>query len=143
MYTGFQHLHSTLAYLVLALTVIVILLALVGKLGGKPFSSSLKRLALWSMIGLHLQFVVGLVLYFLSPLGFSALSGEAMGDSMLRLYAVEHPTTMLLGIILITIGHGRMKRAVNDDRKHMQLIIFYTLGLVLVLSRIPWNAWLG
>jgi len=143
MYTGFQHMHSAFAYVVLALIVIVILIALIGKLSGKPFSSSLKRLALWSMIALHLQFVIGLVLYFLSPLGFSAISGEMMGDSMLRLYVVEHPTTMLLGIILITIGHGRMKRAVNDDRKYMQLILFYTIGLVLVLARIPWDAWLG
>lgn len=143
MYTGFQHLHSAFAYLVLALIVIVILIALVGKLGGKPFSSSLKRLALWSMLALHIQFIVGFVLYFLSPQGFSALSGEAMGDSLLRLYTVEHPITMLLGIIVITIGHGRMKRAVNDDRKHMQLLLFYTIGLALVLIRIPWTAWLG
>jgi hypothetical protein len=143
MYTGFQHLHSAFAYVVLALIVIVILIALIGKLGGKPFSSSLKRLALWSMLALHLQFVVGIALYFLSPLGFSAMSGEAMSDSMLRLYVVEHPITMLLGIIVITIGHGRMKRTVNDDKKYMQLILFYTIGLALVLSRIPWTAWLG
>jgi hypothetical protein len=143
MYTGFQHLHSSLAYLVIAFIAIVIFIALAGKLSGKPFSSSLKRLALWSMIALHLQFVIGLVLYFLSPLGFSAISGEMMGNSMLRMYVVEHPTTMLLGIILITIGHGRMKRAINDDRKYMQLILFYTIGLVLVLARIPWDAWLG
>lgn len=143
MYTGFQHLHSSLAYLVIAFIAIVIFIALAGKLSGKPFSSSLKRLALWSMIALHLQFVIGLVLYFLSPLGFSAISGDMMGNSMLRMYVVEHPTTMLLGIILITIGHGRMKRAINDDRKYMQLILFYTIGLVLVLARIPWDAWLG
>lgn len=143
MYTGFQHLHSSLAYLVIAFIAIVIFIALAGKLSGKPFSSSLKRLALWSMIALHLQFVIGLVLYFLSPLGFSAISGDMMGNSMLRMYVVEHPTTMLLGIILITIGHGRMKRAINDDSKYMQLILFYTIGLVLVLARIPWDAWLG
>ena len=143
MYIGFQHLHSTLAYVVLALGVIVILLALVGKLGGKPFSSSLKRLALWTMIGAHLQLVIGFVLYFLSPLGFTAMSGAAMSDSVLRLYVVEHPTTMIIGIILITIGHGRMKRATNDDRKYMQLMIFYIIGFALMFSRIPWNAWLG
>jgi len=143
MYTGFQHLHSALAYLVLTLIVIVILIALTGKLSGKPFSSSLKRLALWSMIAVHLQFVIGLVLYFLSPLGFSALSGEAMGDSMLRLYTVEHPITMLLGIIFITIDHGKMKRSFNNDKKYTQLILFYTIGVLLMLSRIPWNAWLG
>jgi hypothetical protein len=143
MYTGFQHLHSALAYLVLALVLIVILTALTGKLSGKPFSSSLKRLALWSMVALHIQFIIGLSLYFLSPLGYSALSGAAMSDSLLRLFTVEHPTTMLLGIILITVGHARMKRSVNDDKKYMQLILFYTLGLVLMLSRIPWSAWLG
>ena len=143
MYIGIQHLHSTLAYVVLALTFIVIVLALLGKIGGKPFSSSLRRLALWSMIGLHLQFLIGLVLYTLSPMGFSALGGEAMSDATLRLYTVEHPLTMFIGILLVTIGHARMKRSVNDDKKYMQLILFYALGLILVLSRIPWSAWLG
>jgi hypothetical protein len=143
MYIGFQHLHSALAYLVLALGIIVILVAIIGKFSGKPFSSSLKRLALWTMIGAHLQLVIGIALYFLSPLGFSSMSGAAMSDATLRLYTVEHPTTMILGIILVTIGYGRMKRAVNDDSKYMQLILFYLIGFALIFSRIPWNAWLG
>ena len=48
------------------------------------------------MILAHIQLLVGIVLYFLSPLGFSNLSGEAMGDSMSRLYALEHPLINIL-----------------------------------------------
>lgn len=141
MYTGFQHLHSTMAYIVLAFILIVIVIALLGMILGKPMSTSTKRLARWALIATHLQFVFGLIIYFLSPLGFSALSGEVMSDSYLRLYTIEHPLMMLLGVIVITIGHGRMKRQHDDARKNTTLFIFYLIGLLLMLSRIPWAAW--
>lgn len=64
-----------------------------------------------------------------------------MSDSYLRLYTIEHPLMMLLGVIVITIGHGRMKRQPNDARKNTTLFIFYLIGLLLILSRIPWAAW--
>jgi len=141
MYTGFQHLHSTMAYIVLALILIVIVIALIGWLQSKPMSSSTKRLARWAMIATHLQFVFGLVIYFLSPMGFSALSGAVMSDAFLRLYTIEHPLMMLLAVIVITIGHGRMKRQFDDSRKNTTIVIFYFIGLLLMLSRIPWAAW--
>jgi len=130
-----------MAYIVLALIFIVIVIALLGMLQSKSMSSSTKRLARWALIATHLQFVFGLVIYFLSPMGFSALSDEVMGDSFLRLYTIEHPLMMLLGVAVITIGHGRMKRQLDDARKHTTLFIFYLIGLLLILSRIPWAAW--
>ncbi|MBC5773674.1 hypothetical protein H8S95_06340 [Pontibacter sp. KCTC 32443] len=144
MYTGLQHLHSYLSYLVLLGLLISFAVALMGWLGNKTFSDKDRKLGLLGLIPVHLQWVIGLILYFVSPLGFKNFSGEAMGDSISRLYILEHPLTMVIAVILITIGYSRAKRQIgNDNRGFKSIAIFYGLGLILILSRIPWNAWLG
>jgi len=70
-------------------------------------------------------------------------TGSVMKDSALRLLAVEHPTTNILAIILITIGWSRHKKAATDTGKYKSIAIFYGIGLVLLLSRIPWGQWPG
>ena len=141
MYIGFQHLHSSLAYLALGLLIGAFAFALVDRIQKKPYSSALKKLSLWALIGSHLQLVIGMILYFISPLGFSNFSGENMSDAVARLYMLEHPFTMIIAIIAITIGYSKSKKDVPDARKQMMLILGYGIGLILILSRIPWNAW--
>ncbi|KAA9332765.1 hypothetical protein [Adhaeribacter soli] len=141
MYTGFKHLHSTLAYILLAALVFSILYTLFSYLNKKPFTEGNRKVALIGLISAHLQLVVGLVLYFISPLGLSNASGAAMKDSASRLYFLEHPLMMIIGIALITVGYSRAKRLKEDKKRYMSILIFYTLGLVLILSRIPWQVW--
>jgi hypothetical protein len=65
-----------------------------------------------------------------------------MKDPQARLYLVEHPFTNLLAIILITMGWSMHKRQSLDAKKFSRIGIFYFLGLLLLLSRIPWSTWL-
>jgi len=65
-----------------------------------------------------------------------------MKDSTSRLYILEHPLMMLIGIILITIGYMVAKRKSDAIRKQKAILIYYTLGFVFILSRIPWSTWL-
>jgi len=141
MYIGLQHTHSSLAYLVLLLIVIAIGLSFMTWFKKGSFTPTIKKAGLYAFVATHVQFLLGLVLYVVSPLGWDNLSADAMKDSIMRLYAVEHPFTMIIGIIVISLGYIRMKKA-EDDRKKLQSIwLYYTIGLVLILSRIPWNAW--
>jgi hypothetical protein len=48
---------------------------------------------------------------------------------------------MLIGIILITVGYIKAKKPGDDARRFRTVIIFYGLGLILILSRIPWQVW--
>ena len=141
MTTGLRHLHSYLAYAVLAALIITVIVAVYQLLNKRSFSESLRKTALVAFIFAHLQLLFGILLYLTSPLGISGFSGEAMQDSVSRLYVLEHPLTMLLAIILITIGYIRAKRPGDDVRRYRTLILFYTLGLVLILLRIPWMVW--
>jgi len=141
MYTGFKHLHSWLAYLMLAALLVSILVILVAAVQKKPFTDKLRKVALIGLITAHLQLVIGLVLYFISHVGFSNLSGDVMKDSIGRLYALEHPLTMIIAIVLITVGYSRAKRMTVDQKKYNSILLFYILGLLLILLRIPWHVW--
>lgn len=144
MYTAIQHLHSYWAYLVLLVVVLATFNAIIKFIGKKPFDAIDFRLSLFALIVMHLQLLIGLVLYFLSPY-FSAFStegmSEIMGDATLRLYLIEHPTTMILAIVFITMGYSKHKKKLSSSKKFKTLTIFYSLALFLLLLKIPWQAW--
>ncbi len=144
MYTAIQHLHSYWAYLVLLVVVLATFNAIVKLAGKKPFGPQDFRISLFALITMHLQLVIGLVLYFVSPY-FSAFSNEGMaeimGDSTLRLYLIEHPLTMIVAIVFITIGYSKHKKKLSSSKKFKTLTIFYSISLLLLLSRIPWQNW--
>jgi hypothetical protein len=58
-----------------------------------------------------------------------------------RLLAVEHPFTKIIAIVLITVGWSRHKKFVEGKKKFKNIAIFYGLGLLLILSRIPYGQW--
>jgi hypothetical protein len=143
MITGFQHLHSYLAYIVLAALLIAFLYLLVSHINNREFGGAQRKAALLGLVFAHIQFLIGIVLYFISPLGFSNLSAETMKDSFSRLYALEHPLMMLFGVALITIGYARAKRQSEGSSKYRTLLTLYGIGLIFMLSRIPWQSWLN
>ena len=97
---------------------------------------------LLALIGTHVQLLFGLIIYFVSPLGFSNFSGESMKNAASRFYIVEHPMMMIVAIGLITFGYSTAKRLPEDSKKFRRIAIFYTVGLIAILLRIPWNVWL-
>jgi hypothetical protein len=138
-YPFIQKFHSGWAYLALLLLLIAVLNSLIGHFSKKEFTAKDRKIAIFGLIGTHTQLLVGLILYFVSPLGFSAL-GE-MKDKAVRLTSLEHPLINLIAIALITIGWVKHKKLTTSESKFKTFSIYYTLGLLLILSRIPWNLW--
>ncbi len=144
MYKGLQHLHSGVAYLVLLALALVIIYALIGSLGNREFTEKDRKISMIAFILSHIQLLAGLILYFVSPLGFSLLtSGGAMSDSAARLTALEHPLINIVAIAVISIGYIRAKKLEASRAKFRSIYMMYAVGFVLILSRIPWSAWLG
>lgn len=141
MYTGLQHLHSYFAYLLLAILAFSLIYAVVMFVRKQPFTEKVRKVALVGFIATHIQLLVGLVLYVVSPVGLTNLGAEAMGDTMARLYALEHPLTMIIGIVLVSIGYIKAKKPGDDVRRYRNIILFYALGLIVILIRIPWQVW--
>jgi len=143
MQTGLLHLHSFVAYILLAVLVIAIVVNALAGFQGKPYGETNRKLSLYGLIATHLQVLIGLILYFVSPKGMSALSGEAMKVSGIRFYVLEHPLMMILAAILITIGYSKSKKANESKSKFNSMLVYYVIGLIFILSRLPWDAWLG
>ena len=144
MYEVILTLHSYLAYIVLAVLFFAVANAFMGWFGKKLFTPEKDfRLSLFALILSHMQLVVGLILYFVSANGFKAVQSLGMGglNAPSRLLAVEHPFINIIAIVLITIGWSRHKKFIEGDKKFKNIAIFYGLGLLLFLSRIPWGQW--
>ncbi len=140
LYTILQKAHSGWAYLALLMLVIVVANALIGVFSKKEFTEKDRKIALFGLIATHVQLLFGLILYFVSPLGFKSL-GE-MSDKALRLTSLEHPFINILAIALITIGWSKHKKIAESTSKFKTFAVFYGLGLLLILIRIPWSLWL-
>jgi len=63
-------------------------------------------------------------------------------STMARLLAVEHPFVNILALVFITIGWSKHKKLMEAHKKFKTIGIFYAIGLLLLLSRIPWNQWI-
>lgn len=139
MYVFIQKFHSGWAYLALLLLVVAVLNSIVGMTSKREFSSKDRTLALLGLIAAHIQLLVGLVLYFVSPLGKAGLS--EMSNAAMRLTALEHPLINIIAIVFITIGWSKHKKITSNEAKFKPISIFYGVGLLLILSRIPWHLW--
>jgi hypothetical protein len=140
MYDFIQKMHSGWAYLALLLLVVAVVNSLIGLTSKKEFTAKDRKIAILGLIGTHTQLLIGLILYFVSPLGFASLG--KMADKALRLTSLEHPLVNVIAIVLITIGWSKHKKLTTSEAKFKTFAIFYGLGLVLILSRIPWLMWL-
>ncbi|HLL93912.1 MAG TPA: hypothetical protein VK404_02965 [Spirosoma sp.] len=134
MYPGLVHAHSGLRWIVLILLFAAVAVA-IGKWQGRSgYTEGNRKLYLFTLIAVHTQLLIGLVLYFISPkVDFGLIS-----EKLYRFYTVEHTAGMLIAIVLITIGYSRSKRATDAVKKQRLVGIFYGLGLVLILASIPW-----
>ena len=143
MYSLIKTLHSSIAWITLILIIIAIITALISVSGKKNLSGSNFKMVFYAFIVVHIQLLLGLILYFVSPNGFSSLSSETMKDSSARLVALEHPLINIIAIILITIGYIKAKKALDNGNAGKTVLLFYSISLVLLLSRIHWSLWLN
>ena len=139
MYEIIQKLHSGWAYLALLVLVIAVVNSIIGLSSKKEFAAKDRKIALFALAAIHTQLVIGFIVYFVSPLGFPVLG--QMKDAALRLTSLEHPLVNIIGIVLITMGWSKHKKLAESESKFKTFSIYYGLGLVLILSRIPWNLW--
>ena len=145
MYDALQIVHSYWAYLVVLVVTLATINALAGFFSKREYAPKDFRISLFGLITTHLQLLIGIIVFFVSPkiLWFKegVSVGDIMGDPLLRLYNVEHPFTMILMVVLITIGYSKHKKKLTSTPKFKMLAIFYTLAWILMLSRIPWAEW--
>ncbi len=137
-------LHSTWAIIVLLMLVIAVVNAIISLTSNKAFKEKDLRIPLFTLIVAHIQLILGLLALFTSA-QFHHLKeigmGAAMKDSEIRAIVIEHPFTMIIAIIALTIGFSKFKNKATDKEMYKTIAIYYGIALLLVLSRIPWGTW--
>ncbi len=140
MYESLQNLHRLIAYAALILIFVTTMKALFGMLNNKKFTEGDRKLGLFALISAHIQLLLGLGLFFIGPASSQLNNmGEVMKNADQRFLVVEHPLTMIIAIVLITIGYSKSKKATDDKSKFKKMALFFLIALVLVLSRVPWD----
>lgn len=146
MYATLQLLHSYWAYLVFIILAVATINALYKFFGNKEFTAFDFRISLFTLIVSHIQLIIGIILFFAADY-ISIVKESGMGVVMknadLRDKIIEHPTTMIIAIALITIGYSKHKKKLTSKPKFKMLAVFFTLAFILVIAKIPWQTWLA
>lgn len=140
MYPTILALHSLFRWLVLIVLLYVLYKAYSGWVSRKTFSTSDNSARVWTIILVHIEFLLGLWLYFISPAiaFFRSNFKEAVQQKDIRFFGMEHSIMMLVAVVLITIGSAKAKRKTSDTAKFKTLAIWFTIGLIIMLISIPW-----
>jgi len=135
---------------------VAIIQSLAGWLGKKPYTESNRKANMVALIMAHTQLLIGLVLYFLSPL--VQFAKTTMKNTELRYWTMEHISMMIIAIALITIGYARSKKVLEPYQYqsvngpyflqriiakwlrsltgHKAIAIFYILAVVIIIAAI-------
>lgn len=129
--------HKGFAYLILLAGIIFVVALLVTMFGysGK-ISKLLRKSTLFTMILFHIQLIVGILMLVFSPGLKGALeSGTLMSNAAARFSYVEHPVSMLIGVILMTIINKYMK---SNETLAMKIVIMGVIAFALFAYAFPW-----
>ncbi len=139
MYEGLLGLHSLLRWLILLLLLINIFRSLVE--ADAPYTDYDKKWNLRLLIVTHLTLLLGLYQYFFGPKGFTyflQFGAAVMKDAVMRFWAVEHISGMIIAAILITISRSVAKKDIPALKKNKKLSTLYFVALLIILASIPW-----
>jgi len=138
MKTGLLHLHGLLPWFLIVLPIVAIVTSWLGEknesVSGKP-----SKWVLFTLIFAHLQLLGGLILWVMAWTNNSSGMKEIMKDAVARKQMIEHPVTMLLAAVFITIGYSKAKRATNGRARAKHVAIFYGISIVLILAMNHWD----
>jgi hypothetical protein len=140
MYPIILALHSLLRWFVLTSLLFAIFCAYRGWFSRKKFSSFDNAVRHWAATIAHIQLALGLWLYSISPVidYFLHHYKDAVHQREVRFFGMEHSLMMLTAIIIITVGSAKAKRKQTDTEKFKSMALWFTLGLLVILTSIPW-----
>ncbi|MFZ5971333.1 MAG: cytochrome B [Bacteroidota bacterium] len=131
MYSLLLVFHSAIRYFVLIFLIVVIVRSFMGWSKKGEFTATDNKMGTWLLMLTHMQFLLGLILYFVSPAVI--FGANTMKDATVRYWTVEHITVMLLAVALITVGRVTAKRLTVPTDKHKRMFIFNLIALALIL----------
>lgn len=139
MYITILIVHSWIRWAAIIAGVGATLAAVMGRV--QSDNSPADRWALFLMMALDIQMLLGLMLYLvLSPNMKPILDnfGAAMKDPALRFWAVEHVTAMFGAVIAVHVGRVLARKAKTPASKRTRLLVCCGLATLLMVLGTPW-----
>lgn len=135
----FLQAHRGFAYLevlLVAVFVISLLIVMFGYSGN--ITKLLRKSTLFTMIFFHIQFIIGLVMLLATSGFMNTISEIGMGGLMknadLRYSYIEHPFSMLIAAILMTIINKKVK---TNEKLSMGVFALALVAIALFVYAIP------
>ena len=144
MYNFLLITHSWLRWVVLILAVYAIYRNYEGFTSGRKWLAADKKVNTFFISSLHLQLLIGLILYFgLSPVvqSFFADVKGSMKNAELRFFGMEHFVGTVVGIIVAQVGSIRAKKQISDAGKFRTAFFWFLIATVIILLMIPFGIW--
>lgn len=140
MYQTLLILHSMNRWLVVTSLVYGIWIAIAGIRSEKVFSTSDNKVRHLTATISHIQLLIGLCLYMISPIVKIHVAETVDGGivSEPTFFRVVHLGMMAVSVVLITIGSAKAKRVETDRLKFLTMLIWFSVALLIILIAIPW-----
>lgn len=132
--------HSYFRWFVLLAALVSIAIAAMGSFKPMPIKPLGKLAKTLFVIVMDVQFLLGLVLLFISPMVRDSLShmGETMKIKEQRGIVVEHLLLMIVALAFAHIGAVKAKKAGSDQGFYKAMLLWFSLSLIAILGGIPW-----
>lgn len=133
--------HKGIGYLEILLVTLFVVALLTTMFGysGKV-NKFLKKITLFTMIFFHVQFILGIILLINFFTQGSISMGEIMKNSAQRFQYVEHPFSMLIAAVLMTIVNKKVK---TNPTITLGVVIMGLIAVGLFAFAFPWTRVFG
>jgi len=140
MYGILKDLHNIVRWFVLLFGVWAVLRAWWGVFSKREWVKGDRLAGILFSSALDTQVLLGLILYFVSPIIQGAFKdlGAAMSQSGTRFFTIEHVVYMILAVVFAHVGSASTKKAPTTQTRFKRATLWFSLALALVLAGIPW-----
>lgn len=141
MYPQLLFFHSLFRWLLLAGLLYSLYRASRGYRGKLPFTKTDNAVRHWTATLSHIQLMLGMVLYFTSPVTgyFLKHSREAFRNNPdATFFGAIHITLMTVAVFVITIGSALAKRQENDTDKFRTWLVWFAVAILIIFLAVPW-----
>ncbi|MVN87429.1 hypothetical protein GO986_11685 [Deinococcus sp. HMF7620] len=134
LYAALLTIHNLNRWVVLLTGVWALVASLRGRSAGRPFGPAARRTVVAFMGSLHLQVVLGLMLFaFLGMQNVPVFAGAPRAS-----FQWEHLGLGLLAAVFATLASSQSRKATTDTARFQAAALWSGLALLTVLLAIPW-----
>ena len=133
--------HSWVRWAVLILLVTVVARAWRGRRARNAVWSTLDERCHAALVAVvDLQFLLGLVLYAVSPFVRAFFDDPIANQKVriLRFFGEEHVLMMVAAVAFVHVGRVRARRSTDITQRHRRVFVWTLAALIFVLASIPW-----